>query len=182
MKRGIKYLASIFVFVLTLNLIRAEVELSELLGDIDQSVVILVTLFLITFSLIFFALKKSILKSDPGIAGVVAAMLGFLMIYGVNKMGLDVGDAQNWLVDIGFTESTLALIIFVFVIAGIIYLMVHFAKDSLFIIGGGLIVLAFFSYQYKATFVVLGAILLAVRIFALNKPGVWDKKPKPTTP
>ena len=181
-KRGAKLFSLGLFSILMINLVSAfDFRMSELLSQIDQSVVVLVVTFIVSFALIFFALKQSILKKDPGIAGIVAAMIALLITYSLNKVGLESTDLDTWVANIGISESSLGVFLLVAIIAGIIYLIVHFAKNSLFIIGGALIVLAFFAYQ-KATLIFFGAVILAIRIFAI-KPDKWNPKPKtPKTP
>jgi len=82
MKRDIKLLIGLFLnlllLVLSLNFISAQGELSEVLAQVDQGVVLLSAVFMITFSFVFFSLKKIIFKDDETIAGIIAAMLALV--------------------------------------------------------------------------------------------------------
>ena len=178
MKRGTKLFFLGLFSILMINIASAfEFRMSELLSQIDQSVVVLVATFIISFALIFFALKQSILKKDPGIAGIVAAMIALLITYSLNKVGLESTDLDMWVANIGISESSLGIFLLVAIIAVIIYLLVHFKKNSLWIIGGALIVLSFFAYQ-KATLIFIGAILLGIRILLTIPKEKWKRKPK----
>jgi hypothetical protein len=150
-------------------------ELSEMLGDLDQNVVVLVLTFLICFAFSFFALKKTIFKTDEGTAGVISAMISFLVMYGVNKMDLPNSGIESVFGNMEMYSGTFGLIAFIFILAGIVFLMVKFAKNSLIIIGGVLILLGLFAYE-KALFITLGSIILAIRIFI--KKGKWEPKKK----
>ncbi len=178
MKKSKITILSLLLLITTISFASAEIELSELLAQFDQDVVLLVIIFLISFAFLFFALKKTIFQSDPGTAGVISAMLSFLIMYGVNKSGIDMLNVEGMLGDVGISSGAFALMWFILVIAGIVFLLIKFAKNSFIIIGGLLILLGLFAYE-KALLITLGAILIAVRIFI--KKGVWEPpqhKPK----
>lgn len=78
-----------FLFLASINLVSAQSMISDLLNKIDQSMVILSSIFIISFSLLFFALSKTAFKTNGTIAGIIAAILAFLITYGVNKTGFD---------------------------------------------------------------------------------------------
>lgn len=181
MKRGIKSLGILILFILTLSFISCQGELSEVLAQIDQDVVLLVVVFMVIFCFVFFSLKKTLFKDDETISGIVAVMLALMGTYGINKSSITKYGLGGILEGIGFSSSSLALIIFVFVVAGMIYLIVKFARESLLIIGGLLLLLGFLAYE-KALFMFTGAILIAIRLFVFTGKNKDKWKPKTKTP
>jgi hypothetical protein len=169
-KRNMKKVISIISFIFAINLASA-FELGDLLGSIEQSLVILIALFLITFSLAFFSLSK-VFKDNRAMAGVIAGILAFIVVYGVNKMGVDVG---GFFGNLGISESAISLALFVIITAGIVYMFVKLKKDTLLILGALLIGLSFFVYA-KVLLIVVGAILIAVRFFIPKEK--WNRSRK----
>jgi len=165
-----KKVISIISFIFAINLASA-FELGDLLGSIEQSLVILIALFLITFSLAFFSLSK-VFKDNRAMAGVIAGILAFIVVYGVNKMGVDVG---GFFGNLGISESAISLALFVIITAGIVYMFVKLKKDTLLILGALLIGLSFFVYA-KVLLIVVGAILIAVRFFIPKEK--WNRSRK----
>ena len=149
----------ILSLLISINLVSA-FNLSETLLEIDQSLVVLVALFIIIFSLSFFALKN-VFKDNPTIAGVVAAAVSFLAVYGINKSEFNTGDLA---LNIGISESSLALLMFLAIISGIIYMFVKLKTNALLILGIIFITLSFFVYT-ENLFLIIGGILIMSRIF-----------------
>lgn len=137
-------------------------ELSELLAEVDSSLVVLIALFLISFSLSFFALHK-IFKEDKTIPGVISVVLAFLVVYGVNKIGFD---TQDFFYNMGISESTFSLILFMVITGGIIFMIVSLKKKktAFLILGALMIGLSFFVYA-KVLLITLGIILLLIWFF-----------------
>lgn len=154
-----KKVVSILSLLFAINFVSAA-ELGDILGSLDQSLVILIALFLVTFSLAFFALNK-VFRDNKSMAGVVAGAVAFLAVYGVNKMEFSFGDFFG---NLGVSESTLSLALFIIIGAGIVFMFVKMKKDAFLILGALLIGLSFFVYA-KALLIVVGVILIAVRFF-----------------
>jgi len=134
--------------------------LGELLDNIDQSMVIYFGIFLISFALLFFALNK-IFKSSSSIAGIISAVLAFMITYGAHKSGLDM---ENYLFDLGISGSFLSAILPLIIIGGLVLLIIKFKGGSLYIIGGLMIVASLFVYA-KALLLTIGSLLIGL--------GVW---------
>lgn len=166
MKKGILLT---FLLVAMINFVSAQ-EISELLGSIDQSAMIIYGMFIIFFSLLFFALSKVIFKENRATAGIIAAVLSILIVYGINKSEFNV---EEFFSDIGISEGALSLVLSIVIIAGIIFIIIKFAKNSLVIVGGLLIVGSFFVYE-KIILITVGVILIVTRFFI--KKGIWEMK------
>ena len=162
MKKGALF---IFLLLISVSLASAQTSLSDLLDQIDQSMVILSAIFIISFSILFFALSKSAFKTNKSIAGIISAIIAFLITYGINKTGFDF---QGLFYDIGISEGVLMTIIPVIIIAGAIFIIVKLKGGSLLVFGGLLIVLSFFVYE-KTIPIILGIILLIIGIVLLGR-------------
>ena len=156
------------LFLLAINFASA-VELGELIGTLDQSLVISIALFLVTFSLAFFSLGK-IFKENKNLSGVIAVTVAFLAVYGINKIEFD---TSNFFYNLGISESAFSLMLFILITAGIIYMFMKFKKNSLLILGALFIGLSFFVYT-KALLIVIGIILIVIRFFIPK--GKWNRK------
>jgi hypothetical protein len=154
-----KSVLSILLLIFSLSLVKAS-DLNDLLNNIDESVVIYFSIFILAFVLLFFALNKFFKEQNRTFAGIIAAVLSFLIVYGVNKSGFSIGD---FFLDLGVPTETLSLIVALIVLAGIVFIIVKMGKDSLFVIGGLLIVGSLFVYA-KAILIIIGAVLLLARI------------------
>jgi hypothetical protein len=155
-KIRMKKIFSLIPLLLSINFASAE-DLSELLSVIDQSLVVLIALFIIIFSITFFSLKK-IFKDDKDvtIAGVIAIAVAFLSVYGINKIQWS---AQEFVLSLGVSESAFSLIIFVAIVIGIIYMFNKLKKTTLLVLGGTAIGLSFFVYA-KNFLTVVGVMLI----------------------
>ena len=159
-----KKIISILSFLLAINFASAA-DLSEMLSQIDQSLVVLMALFIITFSVSFFSLNK-IFKDNKTMAGVMAGTVAFLAVYGINKIEFNTPD---FFYNLGISESAFSLGIFIAITAGIIYMFTQLGKDTLVILGTVLMALSFFVYA-KALLMTVGIILLVVWFFiSVNK-------------
>jgi len=63
-------------------------------------------------------------------------MLALVITYEFNKSQIVEYGFQGIIEGIGFSSGSFALLIFVLIISGMIYLIVKFARESLLIIGG----------------------------------------------
>jgi CDP-diglyceride synthetase len=79
MKRGL-----LLTSILLISLVSAQ-SLSEFLNEIDPSNVFLIAIFLITFALLSFVLKRAI-KSDPKIPLIIAFIVSLLITYTLNRV------------------------------------------------------------------------------------------------
>jgi hypothetical protein len=151
---------SVFILLASISFVSAQNNLGDLLNQIDQTTLILYVVFIVSFAILFFALSK-FFKDNRSIAGLISAGIALLITYAVNKTGLDI---QGFVLNIGISQETLAVVIPIILIAGIIFLIISLKKNSLFVIGGILILASFFVYE-QTLLIAVGAILIIIRLF-----------------
>jgi len=164
---------SVLMILFSINLISAA-SLSDLLNELDESAIVLFAIFLICFSFIFFALSK-FFKDNKVFPAIISMSISLLIIYGINKSGLDL---ENIFSNIGVSGSAMEAVYTIapfVVIAGIIFAIVKFAKESLIIVGGFFLVLGFLIEE-GTIFLILGIILIIVRFFIPKDK--WKMKKK----
>ncbi len=153
----------LFAFLLfsAINLVAAQGTITDLLQNVDEATVLFFAIFLISFSLLFFALNKIFKKQNTTVSGIIAGSISLLLVYWVNKSGFSVGDSLS---EIGIASETLGVILPIVIIAGIVFLVIKMAKNSLLVVGGLLVLLSFFVYA-RLLLIVVGTILIVVRFF-----------------
>ena len=165
--------ALFLVMFLTMMLIgfvnAASFSLSSLFDGIAEGNLIILLVFIISFSLLFFALNRA-LKGNTPIAAVISFALSFGITYWVNKSDFNFG---GWIYDIGISTETLSILIPILAIALAVFLIITLRRDSLFIFGGFLLASSLFVYE-KAIVIVLGIILILVRVFWRYKKELED--------
>ena len=166
-----KSVLSAFLLLLAINFASGQ-GLSDLLNDIDESTILLFAVFILAFSFLFFALNKVFKKENTAISGIISVVVAFLITYGISKSGFSLQDS---LLGIGISQQALGIIVPLIIVAGIIFLIIKLAKDSLLVIGGLFIVASFFVYA-KSILIAIGVILILARIFI--KKGVWERPQK----
>lgn len=160
----------IFLLLAAISFVSAQGEgLSGLLNQIDESTLVLFAIFLIVFVLLFFSLKK-VFRGDTTTSGIISVMLSLLITYGINKTGFDI---QGLFYNIGISGDILSTALPIVILAGIVFLIIKLAKNSLLAIGGLSILLSFFVYA-QTLLIVIGVVLIIVR-FLIPK-GVWEPK------
>lgn len=165
MKRGMLF---IFILIAIMGFANAQ-GLGELLAGIDQPTVIIFAVFMVSFCIFFFALNK-VLKGNTAIVGIISVVISFLIAYWINKSELDI---ESIFFNIGISSEILGVIIPIIIIAGIIFLIVKLAKNSLLILGAlGIFVGLFNIIEARLVPIVAGAILIIIRLFI--KRGKWE--------
>ncbi len=168
-------LFSILLLLTTISLVSAQ-GLSDLLNNLDQSMVILFAIFLISFSLLFFSLNR-VFRDNPSMAGIISVAISFLIIYGVNKRAENMGfNIEGFFFNIGISQEIIATILPIIIIAGMVFLIIKLKKDSLLVIGGLFILLSFFVINARLLLIVIGIILIAIRMFIPREK--WKPKGK----
>ena len=157
----------LFTFLLlgTINFISAQNVLSDLLNTFDESLIILSAIFILSFTIIFFALNKSIFKENTPIAAMIAVVISFLIVYGANRTNFDF---SNFFFEIGISESVLMTVIPLLILGGVIFTIIKLKGTSLFVFGGLLIVLSFFVYS-KATLIFIAIVLFIIGFILMGK-------------
>jgi hypothetical protein len=166
-----KSILSFFILAAMTDFASAQSSFSDLLSQVDQSMVILAAIFLISFSLLFFSLKKFFKsnKGDNGTAGIISAILAFLLTYWVNQSGFsNLGNFSGFFLNFGISQDVLMTIIPIVVLIGAIFVIIKLKKDSLLVFGGLCLLLSFFVYD-KTVLIVAGVILIAIRFFIPKK-------------
>lgn len=165
-----KELGCFLVLMFSIGLVSAQ-GLSDILNQIDQSTVVLFGIFLVAFSLLFFALNRA-LKGNTAIAGVISAVISFLIVYAINRTGFDLNSYfYGW----GISSDVISTIIPLIMLGVAVLLIIKLRKNSLLILGVGLIALSFFVYA-QTLLIVVGAVLIIVR-FLIPK-GKWEMPQK----
>ena len=155
-----KELLLFFTLFLSIGFVSSQ-GLSDLLNSLDQSTILLFAVFIVSFSIIFFALNRAFKKENTAISGIISVVIAFMIVYGLSRSGFSL---ENSLLDIGISQEALGVIIPLIIVAGVIFLIIKLAKDSLIVIGGLLIVLSFFVYA-RLLLIAIGGILIIVRFF-----------------
>ena len=114
-------------------------SLSDLLDSIDSSTMILGAMFIISFAFVNFALSR-FFKGNRATAGVVAFVISALIVWGINKSGIDY---ESFFYDIGLSEGFLYAVLPLVLLAGLIFLIIKVGMGMALMIFGGLITLGF---------------------------------------
>lgn len=138
--------------------------ISEILSAFDPSDVVLSSVFIVEFALIFFALQK-FFKSNTTIAAVVSAAISFFTVYFIQQNGFDF---SGFLFNVGISSDTIMTVVPIIILAGVIFTIIKLKAGSLFVFGGLLILLSFFVYE-QTIILVLGIILVFVGFFFIPK-------------
>ena len=155
-----KELLSFFILLVSVSFASAA-GLSDVLNGIDESTIILFAVFIVSFSLLFFSLNKVFKRENTTTSGIISVVISFLIVYGINRSGFSI---QNSLYGFGISQEVLGIAIPIIAIAGAIFLIIKFKRDSLYIIGGLLIFVSFFVYA-QTLLLTIGIILIVIRLF-----------------
>ena len=135
-------------------------SLSGILDSLDASMVFLGAVFIILFAVLNFSLSR-VFKDQKSTAGIVAFIISFFVIYGINRAGINY---ENFFYSFGFLGdffyAAAPFIGIILVVVSIIWL--GLAKTL--IIAGGIIIGFIFvldPYNKIAPFIV-GAILIGI--------------------
>jgi len=182
MKKGLIGVLLIAVSVISINLISAaSFSAGKVLDSFDSQTMFLMTLFIIVFAGLFFSASRVFKNKSTGqpertIAAVVSLAISLFVIYGINKMDMDI---QGMFYDIGLSEGLLGIIIPIILIAGLIYLLVKVKSKILLILGALFILISIADLVYeKEALLWLGIILIVLWIiFSL----IFRKKKDPAS-
>lgn len=165
-------------------------SLSDMLSSIDSSTMLLGSVFIICFALIYFALGRFFKKADgtpnTTIAAVIGLVISLFIIYGINQSDMDV---QNILFDIGVSESLTQTVAPFILIFGAIFLIWRLGVDYFFLIFGALfMIVGFFTdWVYERGMVaIIGIFLLLIGLWlhrrraraaagGVGGPGLWGR-------
>jgi len=135
-------------------------SLSDLLNQLDSSLIIFSAIFVISFLIFQLSLSK-IFKEQKSTGTIISAILAFLIIFGINQTGWDI---QNFFFELGFSEDALFTVIPLILLVGIIFLFIRLKKKKYFfyILGGFLVALGLFIFEEAAEILVIGIVLIIV--------------------
>ena len=169
-KRSISIISLITLF--SINLISAQFSsgynrfsLPDLLRNIDPQTMILGALFLLAFTLIYYALsrvfKDSYGQPNKTMAGIIAFIISTLIIYGINQYGFDI---EGLFYGIGLSSGILYLILPLILTVGAIFLIWKFKQYSFLIIGLLLILLTLFTdiFYEQGLVLIIGIVMLLI--------------------
>jgi hypothetical protein len=157
MKRG---LLTAFTFLISIGFISAQGTISDLLNSIDETTLILYAVFLISFTLLFFSLNR-VFKDNRTTSGIISVVIALLIVYGVNKSGLNI---QGVFSDIGISQDILMTIVPIIILLGAILVVIKLKLNSLFVFGALLIFASLFVYE-QSLLLVLGLVLIGLWFF-----------------
>ncbi len=154
--------------ILSLSLLIASIgfasaqSFGNFLSGIDSSLVILSILFVIFFAVFYFSVSK-VFSKDNTVAMVISLCLSALVVYWINNLV----DLSGWFVKFGISTGTLYTVGSLLMIALVVFLFIKLRVTSLFIIGGGFILIAIAGLVYNTTmafligiaFIVVGVLL-----------------------
>lgn len=176
-KRGIIFFLSFFLidFVSAFSNYN-RFSLSGFLDSIDPSTMILGVLFIISFALINTTLGK-VFKNDYGepnkaIAGIIAFAVSILIIYEINRYGLDI---EGLFYSVGFSSDLLYVILPIILLVGAIFIIIRYKKFGFavlsLILGLLLMILTVFTdiFYEKGLALIIGIVLLLIGLLLWNR-------------
>ncbi|VVB82033.1 Uncharacterised protein [uncultured archaeon] len=158
-----KSVLSIFLLIVTIGFVSAQ-GIADILTAFDESTVILSSIFIVEFSLLFFALQKAF-KGNNAIAAIVSGVIAFFTVYFVNKTGFDF---SGFFINLGISSDLIMTIVPIIIVLGIIFAIVKLKMGSFFVFGGLLILASFFVVE-QLVLIVIGIILLVIGLFFMTK-------------
>jgi len=159
------------ILFLSINFISAEGEFKEILASIDSSLVLLLSIFIISFAALFFSLNK-FFKGNSTIPGVIALAASFLLTYGLSRTNINL-DLGTLFSNIGISEAGKNVLLGLLVIAGIVLITTKFRINSLLILGLISITMGLFLPVHNEILFFIGGILIIIRMF-FRKPKDGD--------
>ncbi|MEK6945254.1 MAG: hypothetical protein AABW63_00490 [Nanoarchaeota archaeon] len=159
-------------------------NLSDMLNNIDSSTIVLGAIFIICFALLFFIFSKVFSRKDrygmvepnTNIATVISLCISLLIVYGLNKTGIDFSDTFSGL---GFSSDTLYIIGLLVFIAGAIFLGIKTKWNLLIILGGLFIILSFLKVVYESELMFIIGVILILVYFGIKMSKNKKNKGKP---
>jgi hypothetical protein len=172
--------------VLMLGFASAEFSLSDFLGNIDSSLVLLSAIFILSYILFNFSLSK-VFKTDKKFSAIISAILSFLIVYGINSIGWDV---EGFFFNLGVSQDIFLTIIPLILLAGMVLLIIKLPKGKkryfFYIVGGFLVAVGLLIFREAAQILVMGIILVVlgfiivpiINFIKLSLKGGKDKQKK----
>ncbi len=142
-------------------------SIGDLLDSIDSSTMILGSLFIIFFAILNFALSRFFINKitglpNKGIAGTISLVMSILIIYGINKMGMDF---EDFFYNIGFSEGILGIFLPIIILIGAIYFIMKFKIRGFLLFFGisFLLISTLTDWVYeKGLLTIIGVVMLLI--------------------
>lgn len=151
---------------------------SDFLNNTDQSLIFLGVLFVIFCAGIYFSLSRSVFKENNTIAGIISLSVSFLLIWWINKSGIDYySGVFPFLPDLqGFIYSISSGVFFVIILGAILWAFIGKTVMPLILFGGAMILFGWIA-PYGSGLIGMGIAIIA---FAFIVPWVisWMHKPR----
>ncbi|MEN7982265.1 MAG: hypothetical protein ABFQ65_02370 [Nanoarchaeota archaeon] len=146
-------------------------SLQNILDSLDPSTVILGSIFIIFFILINFALSRAF-KGQKGIAGILAFILSFLIIYGLNRSGFDYQNIYyDLFYNIGLSSGVASTFLPLIVLAAAVFIVWKFSLWVLLLMLGIFIIIYGFAFAYESVAtVIIGGIFIIASLVIKKKP------------
>lgn len=192
MKKGVLFLV-IVLSLFFINFVSAQFfgggyggfSINNLFSTIDPATFIYILIFLIIFTLINLALRRSSLFTDrqgqPNrtAVGVISFSVAALIVYYIYQSGYDVSSVLS---NLGFAGDLQSLLVIIIAVILAIFIIIKFKWPGFFIISGlllmGLSVFTQLIYEQGTAFV-FGVLLLIVGIFlGKHARNFWKKSVK----
>lgn len=147
----------------------ASFDFSELLESIDESFIVLGSIFILSFIFVNFALSKFFKQSDgtpnKPVAGIAAFVISLLITWGINKWGIDYDSIIDILSNIGLPTEILMIALPLILIVGIIYVIIRFGVLAFLIIGILLLATSFTNLFYNDMIIFwIGIIIIGISL------------------
>ena len=141
-------------------------NLSNIFYTIDPDTMLLITIFLISFAVLYFSLSR-VFRGNAAIAAIVALTISLFITYSANQSGLDFNGVFY---DLGIDSEVIfpILVITAIIISGIIWWMSGFGI-MLIILGVLFLAMSFFAYEKGVASVIGGVLIVVGIIFAIIK-------------
>ena len=142
-------------------------SISDFFNSIPPSTMILGTLFVIFFALIYFSTLR-FFKGDKAISGITSFAVALLITYGINKTNLNVA---NLFYGMGISSGFLYTFVPILFLIAAVFVGIKFGFRIVFLIfGGTFIFISFTEMVYeKTTLFIIGAILTIIGIWLIIK-------------
>ncbi len=145
------------------------VSISEILDAFGFENMLLIAVFLISFTLINFALKKAFTRQfkepSTAVTSVIAFAVSLIIVYGVSAMEIDLG---SFFFDIGIDSAILEMLVYFVLLAGIAFIFYKFGfAKTLMITGILLIIVSFTDWFYEADTILFAGIAIFVVAFII---------------
>jgi hypothetical protein len=152
----------------------AQFSIGAILDDFGGENLVLMTMFIIFFALINYALSKA-MHDNKAVAGIVSFAITLLIVYGIYRYDFDV---INLFSNFGIKEDVLSIAIPLALLISSLLIFWRLGLGILFVATGGLLLSAaiFTEFFYEAEAAgIIGGILLVLGLWLWNKKRKKDK-------